>query len=81
MEILYGDENSEEAKRKRENINYLQGILYTYQLQKKESIEKNKLYKHEFEVISKKEESTRNDNLKEYEALIEVKKNNNNALN
>ena len=81
VELLYNDEEDENRKKKKENINYLQNILFSYQQQIKDSKEKNKLYKQHYELLSKRDENTKMQNVKEYEALIEEKKNDNYELN
>ena len=81
VDLLYNDEQDEQKKKKKENINYLQNILFSYQQQIKDSKEKNKLYKQHYELLYKKDENIKMSNVKEYEALIEEKKNDNNILN
>ena len=81
VELLYNDAEDENRKKKQANITYLQNILLSYQQKIKESKEKNKLYKQHYELLSKKDENTKMQNVKEYEALIEEKKNDNNELN
>ena len=62
-------------KKKMENINYLQNVLYNYQHQIKDAREKNKTYKQHYEILMKQDETRLNQSAKEYEALIEEKKN------
>ena len=81
VDLLYNDAQDEQKKKKQENINYLQNILFSYQQQIKDSKEKNKLYKQHYELLYKKDENIKMANVKEYEALIEEKKNDNNILN
>ncbi len=81
IELLYNDEEDENKKKKQEKINYLQNVLYTYQMQSKDTKEKNKSYKQHYEILLKRDENTQKESLIEYEALIEEKKNDNNILN
>ena len=77
MEILY-DEKEDENKRKNR---ILKNILFSYQKQKKDIIEKNKSYKQHYVLLLKHDETRIAQNAKEYEALIEEKKNDNINLN
>ena len=81
VDLLYNNEEDEKQRKKKENINYLQNILFAYQQQIKDIKEKNKTYKQHYELLSKKDENTKMTHVKEYEALIEDKKNDNNVLN
>ena len=81
VELLYNDEEDEIKKKKQQYINQLQNTLFFRQQQIKESKEKNKLYKQHFELLAKRDENAKIQNTKEYEALIEEKKNDNNELN
>ena len=82
VELLYDDEGEDSMKKKKmENINYLQNVLYNYQHQIKDAREKNKTYKQHYELLMKQDETRLNQSAKEYEALIEEKKNDNNNLN
>ena len=57
-------------------INNKMLVLYSYQHQMKEVKEKNKTYKQHYELLQKKDELVINKSTKEFEALIEEKKNN-----
>ena len=81
VELLYSEENEETKKQKQENMIYLQNIIYSYQQRVKDSIEKNKRYKEQYESLLKKDNSLKIENAKEYETLIEEKKINNSELN
>ena len=81
VELLYDEEKDEIKRQKQEKIQYLQNILFSYQQQKKDIIEKNKSYKQHYELLLKQDETRMAQNAKEYEALIEEKKNDNNNLN
>ena len=81
VEYLYDEGDDEIKKQKMEHINNLQNILYSYQHQMKEVKEKNKLYKQHYEILAKQDETRIIQSAKEYEALIEEKKNDNNNLN
>ena len=81
LEVLYSEENEETKKQKEQNMIYLQNVLYSYQQRVKDSIEKNKRYKEQYESLLKKDNSLKIENAKEYEALIEEKKINNSELN
>ena len=81
VELLYDEGDEEEKRQKMEKINYLQKVLYSYQHQMKEVKEKNKTYKQHYELLQKKDELVINKSTKEFEALIEEKKNDNNNLN
>ena len=81
VELLYSEEEEETKRQKQENLLYLQNILYSYQQRVKDSIEKNKRYKEQYESLLKKDKSLKIENAKEYEALIEEKKINNSELN
>ena len=81
VEYLYDEGDDEIKKQKMEHINNLQNILYSYQHQMKEVREKNKLYKQHYEILMKQDETRIIQSAKEYEALIEEKKNDNNNLN
>lgn len=74
LEVLYSEENEETKKQKEQNMIYLQNVLYSYQQRVKDSIEKNKRYKEQYESLLKKDNSLKIENAKEYEALIEEKK-------
>ena len=54
IELLYNDEEDENKKKKQEKINYLQNVLYTYQMQSKDTKEKNKSYKQHYEIHKRK---------------------------
>ena len=81
VELLYDEGEDSMKKKKMENINYLQNVLYNYQHQIKDAREKNKTYKQHYELLMKQDETRLNQSAKEYEALIEEKKNDNNNLN
>ena len=81
VELLYDEGEDSMKKKKMENINYLQNVLYNYQHQIKDAREKNKTYKQHYEILMKQDETRLNQSAKEYEALIEEKKNDNNNLN
>ena len=81
VELLYSEEEEETKKQKQENLIYLQNVLYSYEERVKDSIEKNKRYKEQYESLLKKDSNIKIENAKEYEALIEEKKINNNNLN
>ena len=81
VELLYSEEAEETKKQKQENLIYLQNVLYSYEQRVKDSIEKNKRYKEQYESLLKKDSNIKIENAKEYEALIEEKKINNNNLN
>ena len=81
VEILYDEGDDEVKRQKEEKINYLRNVLYTFQHQMKEVKEKNKTYKQHYELLQKKDEIVINKSTKEFEALIEEKKNDNNNLN
>ena len=74
VELLYDEEKDEIKRQKQEKIQYLQNILFSYQQQKKDIIEKNKSYKQHYELLLKQDETRMAQNAKEYEALIEEKK-------
>ena len=78
VELLYDEGEDSMKKKKMENINYLQNVLYNYQHQIKDAREKNKTYKQHYELLMKQDETRLNQSAKEYEALIEEKKNDNN---
>ena len=81
VEVLYSEGEDPKQKQKQENILYLQNILFQYQQQIKDVKEKNKLYKQHYELLMKQDEVRVHQSAKEYEALIEEKKNDNNNLN
>lgn len=74
VELLYDEGEDSMKKKKMENINYLQNVLYNYQHQIKDAREKNKTYKQHYEILMKQDETRLNQSAKEYEALIEEKK-------
>ena len=81
VEYLY-DEGDDPIKKQRQiKINNLQNILYSYQIRVKDVKEKNKTYKQHYELLLKQDETRIVQSAKEYEALIEEKKNDNNNLN
>ena len=77
VEVLYSEGEDPKQKQKQENILYLQNILFQYQQQIKDVKEKNKLYKQHYELLMKQDEVRVHQSAKEYEALIEEKKNEN----
>ena len=81
VEYLYDEGEDAMKKQKLEHITNLQNILFSYQHQIKEVKEKNKLYKQHYELLMKQDETRIIQSAKEYEALIEEKKNDNNNLN
>ena len=81
VEYLYDEGEDTMKKQKLEHITNLQNILFSYQHQIKEVKEKNKLYKQHYELLMKQDETRIIQSAKEYEALIEEKKNDNNNLN
>ena len=80
-DLLYNKEEDEIKRKKKEKINDLQNVLFAYQQLNKDTKEKNKTYKQHYELLSKKDENAKMAHVKEYEALIEEKKNDNNILN
>ena len=81
VEYLYDEGEDDIKKQKMEHIHNLQNILLAHQHQIKEVKEKNKLYKQHYEILMKQDETRIIQSAKEYEALIEEKKNDNNNLN
>ena len=81
VEYLYDEGDDPIKKQKQIKINNLQNILYSYQSRVKDAKEKNKTYKQHYELLLKQDETRVVQSAKEYEALIEEKKNDNNNLN
>jgi hypothetical protein len=81
VQYLYDEGEDAMKKQKLEHINNLQNILFSYQHQIKDVKEKNRLYKQHYELLMKQDETRIIQSAKEYEALIEEKKNDNNNLN
>jgi hypothetical protein len=81
VDILYNDEEDEAQQKKKNNIYYLQTVIFSLQQQVKDARENNKLHKQQYEILAKRDENTKMETAKEYEAKIESKKNSNNILN